>query len=302
MIDLAFHLASFPFPSHFLPPLPARLGSIERAKLAQNRHMSVNISYGTSWWDLVPDNSQDASLQVVHLPDPPTGSAESGTWGSRLGRTGAQAGSARTAWTVQKYEYALASAKCLEICLLYLQIRADSTSGLSFLPLDGLSIAIGICRCSDAARAIHERLGHLSRSSNANLASMLQSTFTLRENLVADATNYAEEAERTALTELGPRLGQCASNLLTLVYAQSKTLNREVVASHGTGASFQVKSAVSEFASCIVPSLEHTQIESTGIGCYLDDGDGASPENEFIKAVAKHVREELDRLSKGLAM
>jgi hypothetical protein len=105
--------------------------------------------------------------------------------------------------------------------------------------------------------------------------------------------SHAEEAERCALQILGPSLGRNASNLLTLAFAQSKNLEREFVARHGTA--LQIQSAVNEFTSCVMPALEHTQIESKGIGC-----DGTSANHEFNKTVARELRVELESLSRGL--
>ena len=285
-IDLAFHLAEYPFPGHLLPSVPMRLTSMERAKLSQNTHVSITVSQGSSWWDLlVADDAQGS--QSIHLPDPPTGSGSGSTWGSGLGRR--SSGNHGT-WTAEKYDHAIAAARCLETCLLYLQIRAE---GSASLPLDGLAIAKGICRCSDAARSISERLDYLGHSTTADIASRM-SSFSMS---VPDSRNHSEEAERHALQVLGPSLARNASNLLTLAHSQSKNLKREFVARHGTGTSLQIKNVVNEFYACIMPALEHTQIESTGIGC---GGEGTSANNEFNKTVAKELREELESLSRGL--
>ena len=279
-IDLAFHLAEYPFPGPLLPSIPTRLASMERAKLSQNTHVSISVSRGSSWWNLLSDVDTQAS-QSIHLPDPPTGLGSGSAWGSRFG---INSGSSNGAWTVEKYDHAIAAAKCLEACLLYLEIRAE---GSSTLPLDGLSLSKGICRCSDAARSISERLD-LGHSNVADVASRMSASL----NAQSLPANHAEEAERCALQILGPGLGRNASNLLTLAYAQSKNLEREFVARHGTGTSLQIQSAVNEFTSCIMPALEHTQIESKGIGCAAN--------HEFNKTVARELRDELESLSRGL--
>ena len=285
-IDLAFHLAEYPFPGHLLPSVPMRLSSMERAKLSQNSRVSISVRQGSSWWDLLANADAQAS-QSLHLPDPPTGSGSGSSWGSRIGRISS---GSHGAWTAEKYDYAIAAARCLGTCLLYLQIRAE---GSASLPLDGLAISKGICRCSDAARSISERLDYLGHSSTADVASRM-SSFSIA---APDATNYSEEAERHALQILGPTLARNASNLLTLAHAQSKNLKREFVARHGTGTSLQIKNVVNEFSACIIPALEHTQIETTGIGC---GGEGTSANNEFNKTVARELREELESLSRGL--
>jgi len=286
-IDLAFHLAEFPFPGQYLPSVPMQLASIERAKLSQNTHVSIVVSQGSSWWDLLAPNAHTQGPQPIHLPDPPSGSGSGSTWGSRFGRN---SGGSHGTWTAEKYDYAIAAARCLETCLLYLQIRAESSN---LLLLDGLSISKGLCRCSDAARSISERLEYLGHSNTADVAPRM-SSFSLS---TPDTTNHSEEAERYALQTIGPSLGRNASNLLTLAHAQSKNLKREFVARHGTGTSLQIKNAVNEFTACIMPALEHTQIESTGIGC---GGEGTSASNEFNKTVARKLREELESLSRGL--
>jgi hypothetical protein len=113
----------------------------------------------------------------------------------------------------------------------------------------------------------------------------------------SNTRNHSEEAERNALQDLGPSLARNASKLLTLAHSQSKNLKREFVARHGTGTSLQIKNVINEFSACIIPALEHTQIESTGIGC---GGEGTSANNEFNKTVARELREELESLSRGL--
>lgn len=285
-IDLAFHLAEYPFPGHLLPSVPMRLTSMERAKLSQNTHVSISVSQGSSWWDLLATSDAQGS-QSIHLPDPPTGSGSGSTWGSGIGLS--RSGNHGT-WTAEKYYHAIAAARCLETCLLYLQIRAE---GSVSLPLDGLSIAKGICRCSDAARSISERLDYLGHSTTTDIASRM-SSFSMS---ASNTRNHSEEAERTALQVLGPSLARNASKLLTLAHSQSKNLKREFVARHGTGTSLQIKNVINEFSACIIPALEHTQIESTGIGC---GGEGTSANNEFNKTVARELREELESLSRGL--
>jgi hypothetical protein len=135
-------------------------------------------------------------------------------------------------------------------------------------------------------------LEYLGHSNAADVASRM-SAFSLNGQILP--ASHAEEAERCALQILGPSLGRNASNLLTLAFAQSKNLEREFVARHGTGTSLQIQSAVNEFTSCVMPALEHTQIESKGIGC-----DGTSANHEFNKIVARELREELESLSRGL--
>lgn len=298
VVDLTSHLSEFPFPAHLLPHLPARLEAVERTKLSRTKYLSMNVSNGTSWWDLLPPDNSAFGLDALILPNPPAGSTkQTGLW-SGLSRSGHDMANEKKEWTEQKYEYALASARCLEICLMYLQCRSiDTRSSLNMILLDGVAIAKGLCRCSDALRGIHDRLTQLRQSEGTDLTTMIHNAFSMSDKVTSTVSNYAEKVEREAFLSLCPSLAGSVSILLHLASVYTKKLTADYVTAHGTGNEMQIKNEIGEFMDCILPAFEHTQIETAGI---VGIGDSSmSYEDSFNKALAKQVRDELNRLSRG---
>lgn len=275
IIDLAYHVSEYPFPGRLLPPLPPGLRNIERVRAAHKQHIS-EVGESRSWWDSI-----QISGEAILLPDPPTGSADAGICKWLQDRT-EHKNSCK--WSDEMYQHAISAANCLQFCLQYLNNRSKSVN----LSLDIIAICKGLCRCSDAARAIEERL-------NATQSSQVEISSLLNGASIVDRTqppNRSFQIENSALLTLGPSLNHCASNLLLLMdYVVFSSVQME--AAH-------LEEVQGEILGSIMPSLEHTQIESMGIGCTKTSDEEDGKHTNFDKAISKHIREHLVPMSQSV--
>uniref|UniRef100_A0A7S4I8C0 Uncharacterized protein n=1 Tax=Odontella aurita TaxID=265563 RepID=A0A7S4I8C0_9STRA len=311
--ELAYHLSEFPFPSRLLPPLPVGLSAVERARASRNTSAHAHTvafaggGEGGSWWDDAANGTTavgSSGSRSIVLPDPPTGSASTDgrRWPTATG--GPQDPSVPTAdsWSEEKYGLAITAARCLESCLLYLTSRAEQTSS-STIPLDSIALSKGLCRCSDAARAIGERLRGLQISRDAEIADMMRgASLSMTKSHRRGSNGTTAAIEIAPLLVLGPIFGRCASNVLLLLEgALSRHVETVAAGGRGTGRrrgpSALPAGAGEELVRAISPAMEHTQIETLGIRCIgaLDSG-----VDDFARNVAKSIGAALEQISRSM--
>uniref|UniRef100_A0A7S4W5F5 Uncharacterized protein n=1 Tax=Ditylum brightwellii TaxID=49249 RepID=A0A7S4W5F5_9STRA len=307
VLDLACHLSEYPFPSQLVPPFPTRLRDVERSRMAKMRHLSVNTSEGRCWWDLIPCDegpSNSAQNGVIafstreqfSLPDPPTGSADAGRW--RRKNTGR--GDYRSGWSEEKYALAISSAEVNESCLAFLKSRAmvalSNSAPLDFY-LNGVAIAKGLCRCSDAARAIQDRINFMYGTTGEREMNMMMDDNAVMDtgNQNTPSTFQVNRIERASLKSLGVLLGRCAESLLILASLQLRLFVRGFVSSEKRVVGDIAKERIDEFALALLPALEHTEIETMGVGCKAM-ATGDNEKADLSKNIAQNLREELERL------
>lgn len=237
VIDFGLHIASFPFPSSFLPPLPKALIDLERLILSRQRQVTVNVE--KSWWDRLPQDEQKS----VRLPNPP-GRNNSYSDTSLFSQNG---NNIDHSWSEEKYSFSISAASSLELALIFLKRRLKS-SGL--LAIDGIALAKGICRCTDIANAIGNHLASSGSSSSLTKKSRLEEYYD--ESLAL----HAKQVEEDALSTLGPILGRCSESLLTIASLYLRSLNDDQ--QNSPHASHR---ALVDFGSAIKMALDHTQIE-----------------------------------------
>jgi hypothetical protein len=245
ILRLACHLSAFPFPQHLLPPLPMDLLNIEKIHASMN-NVAFSLRNESTWWD----NLAETKLPVSYLmPSPPTGSFDVVT--QQNGRA------ADTTWSEREYQYAISSAKFLEVSIMFLLCRMHFVAqrDMSTFSIDAVAIAKGICRCSDASRAIQDRLNIISRP-EADMTKMLDASHIINESPRDQQLSQALILEREYLLQLGSSLGECAEKLVCLSLQEARRMSSKPENSREWA----------YFIRAMTPALDHTEIE-TKVSC-----------------------------------
>jgi len=284
ILCLTYQLSAYPFPNPLLPPLPMGLVQVEKIHSSQMRNISVNIASEKTWWDSIPIfNPND-----LPLPNPSTGSADAAIY--------QRSSLSQTAWSEGKYKLANSSAKCLEVSIMFLMSRVhffNQKNAFKF-SFDAVAIAKGLCRCSDASRAIEERLHVMKSHPEDNITKMLNASHVFDRSLGYNVSeSHAMELERNYLVELGSSLGNCAEKLTCLALQDARRMMANLTSMSESGSSYnQSTQELAYFCGAITPALEHTQIETKGVGCAFTDND-----KDSSKAMAQALRKELEKMT-----
>ena len=130
VIELSLHLARYPFPIHFLDPLPNQIWTMRRQK-GESNYQSENC-----WWDFVPSISEGPRIV---LPGPYFGFHDSHF---QIGE--------EHIWSEDLYSYAVKGGEDALLGLMYV-IRYIEVFESS-LKIESLSLSIALCRVCDAAK------------------------------------------------------------------------------------------------------------------------------------------------------
>jgi len=283
VLRIACQISAFPFPSHLLPPLPIELINVEKIHASQMKNITINLGNESTWWDNIPDSASKG----LPLPSPPTGSFDVQQ------RFSSDQYGTDSIWSEGKYQYATSSAKCLEMSILFLISRVHFVAqrDLSTFCIDAVAIAKGVCRCSDASRAIQDRLNVLSRP-ETDMTKMLDSSNVMDESSQRDQLplSHALNLEREYLFQLGCTLGQCAEKLVCLALQDARRMatRSSLSSSVSTSESFH---EWAYFIRAMTPALDHTEMETKGVGCAFS-GESA----EGSKSMAQALRQEMDKM------
>jgi len=277
VLRIACRLSAFPFPSRILPPLPLELINVEKIHTSQMRNITINLGNESTWWDNIPDSAKNS----MPLPTPPTGSFDLQRFSSDQNGTGF------IPWTERKYQYAISSAKCLETSTLFLikRVHFVTQRDVSTFCIDAVAIAKGVCRCSDASRAIEDRLNVLSRP-ETDITKMLDFSHVDKSRWDYPLS-HALKLEREYLLQLGSCLGQCAEKLVCLAIQDA----RRMAAIRSQSPSGIPKSEWAYFVGAMAPALDHTEMENKGVGCAFDD-----ERSEGSIHMARALRQELEKM------
>jgi len=72
IMDLAFHIGQYPFPSQYLAPFPNALRDAQHTRINRLKNVDVHLRTDKCWWDLIIFEEE----HVTTLPDPPFGSSD----------------------------------------------------------------------------------------------------------------------------------------------------------------------------------------------------------------------------------
>jgi hypothetical protein len=269
VLSIAYKLSAFPFPSELLPPLPIGLINVEKIHASQMKTIATNSVNAPIWWDKVSDAG-------APLPTPPTGSSDAGvlhrynSFNNRPGST----------FSEGKYHQAIASAKCLDVSLMFLLSRVAIVSKrkMDTFSVDSVAIAKGLCRCADASRAIEDRLASMKSHPEEDITTLLKSSL-LAPNSKGDQS-FQLQLEKEYLLELGSCLGRCAEKLVSLALQDARRMSE-----------YKNDQEWAYFVGAMTPALDHTQVETKGVGCLFDD---AIVEKNRLNAQA--LRQEIENM------
>jgi len=272
VLSVTYHLSAFPFPNDLLPPLPIGLINVEKIHASEMKTVVTSLTVVNTWWDNVPDSG-------APLPTPPTGSSDAGvlhrynTYNSRAGST----------FSEGKYQHAVKSAKCLDVALMVLLSRVAFVAkrNTGTFSVDAVAIAKGLCRCSDASRAIEDRLASMKSHPEEDITTLLSSTI-VNPNSQGDQRLLSQslQLEKEYLVEVGSCLGQCAEKLISLALQDARRMSE-----------YANDQEWAYFIGAMTPALDHTQVESKGVGCLFDDTN-----TEASKLNAQALRQELEKM------
>jgi hypothetical protein len=252
--------------------------NVEDLHSAQMKNIAVDSGNQSTWWDAISDQGQP-------LPRPPTGSLDVV---ARQGFTSYQYGK-DSKWSSGKYEYALSSSRCLDTSIMFLISRVHYAA-LRDMPtiscIDAVAISKGICRCSDASRAIQDRLKALSRPEE-DITKMLGASNVLNVSGSNQPLSKSLDVEREYLSQLGSSLGRCAEKMVCLALQEA----RRLLSGASSISQGDTRDQWAYFIVAMAPALDHTEIDTKGVGCVFD-GEGA----DISKAMAQALRQELDKM------
>ena len=272
VLSITYHLSAFPFPSELLPPLPIGLINVEKIHASQMKTVATSLSVVSTWWDKVPDSG-------APLPTPPTGSSDAGV----LQRYSAFNNRPGSTFSEGRYQYAIESAKCLDVALMFLLNRVAFVAkrNTGTFSVDAVAIAKGLCRCSDASRAIEDRLASMKSHPEEDITTLLGSS-VVNPNSQGDHRLLSQslQLEKEYLFEVGSYLGQCAEKLISLALQDARRMS-----------DYENDQEWAYFVGAITPALDHTQVESKGVGCLFDNTN-----TEASKLNAQALRQELEKM------
>jgi hypothetical protein len=272
VLSIAYHLSAFPFPNELLPPLPIGLINVEKIHASQMKTVATSMSVASTWWDNVPDSG-------APLPTPPTGSSDAGVL-QRYNTYNSKAGST---FSEGKYLHAVKSAKCLDVALMVLLSRVAFVAkrNTGTFSVDAVAIAKGLCRCSDASRAIEDRLASMKSHPEEDITTLLNSSL-VNPNSQGEQRLLSQslQLEKEYLVEVGSCLGKCAEKLISLALQDARRMTE-----------YENDQEWAYFVGAMTPALDHTQVESKGVGCLFDDTN-----TEASKLNAQALRQELEKM------
>ena len=277
------NLSTSPFPSRILPPLPMELVNMEAKYASEIKLITINSTKESTWWDNIQDVTSDE--EGLPMPIPPTGSFSVLT---QQNFSSYQQSADAAAWSERKYELAAASAKCLELSLsiLICRVKFVSLREVSTFSVDAVAIAKGVCRCSDASRAIQDRLGRFKSHPEEDIVTKLDASHVRNDTSVGiSSLSQALELERDYLIQLGTSMGKCTEKMICLAL-----LDAQRMATRSSHTSMHDIRQWEYFSEALTPALDHTEIEMKGVGCAVG-GD-----TEASMAMAQGLRREIDRI------
>jgi hypothetical protein len=283
---LSSNLSNSPFPSRLLSPLPMELVNVEAKYTSEIKLININSTKESTWWDNIQDVTGDE--EGLPMPIPPTSSFSVLT--QQNFSSFQQSADATAAWSERKYELSIASAKCLELSLsiLICRVKFVSSRELSTFSVDAVAIAKGVCRCSDASRAIQDRLGRFKSHPEENIVTMLDASHVRNDTGLGWRPSLSQtiEVERDYLIRLGTSMGQCTEKLITLALLDAQ---RMVTRSSHSPMPEYIRQW-EYFSEALTPALDHTEIELKGVGCAVGGDTKAS------MALAQGLRRVIDRM------
>jgi len=127
-----------------------------------------------------------------------------------------------------------------------------------------------------------------------NITKMLNASHVFDRSLGYNVSeSHAMELERNYLVELGSSLGNCAEKLTCLALQDARRMMANLTSMSESGSSYnQSTQELAYFCGAITPALEHTQIETKGVGCAFTDND-----KDSSKAMAQALRKELEKMT-----
>ncbi|KAL3775657.1 hypothetical protein ACHAW5_008127 [Stephanodiscus triporus] len=287
VLRITCRLSAFPFPSHLLPPLPMGLINVEAMYASQMKNISINTGSESSWWDNIPDIATKGGQP---LPVPPTGSFDVST---QQKFSSYQYGT-ESAWSERNYEFAISSARCLEssISILISRVNFVSQRDLSTFSIDAVAIAKGVCRCSDASRAIQDRLVRLKSHPEEDITKMLDASHVMNDwRVERPPLSRALMLERDYLVRLGISLGRCAEKLVCLALLDA--LRMAARSPYASKPEYTHQWAY--FIGALTPALDHTEMETKGIGC------ASGYDVEASMTMARGLRREMEKMRINMA-
>jgi len=254
--DFAYHIAAYPLPISVLPRLPKELLTLEQQQQQQLfQYGQITAPANHCWWDsLTTSDREQLSLPYPFASLPPTsyfgGCNTSHSFATNTNH-------ASNSWTQEKYSYAIAAMKSLENVLLFLKQRVTSSS--SWIRLDGISIAKGLCRCVELCRNIQR-----------------YSDSTAVNTINAESTEPWKRIEYDSLISLGSVLKRCSNILLVIIdtYLRSQLLENKTILTKADSMRAYIndmkkpniiKTSLDDFSKPISLVLTHLQIEIIGI-------------------------------------
>lgn len=295
VVDLAFHIAEYPFPPRYLTPLPYKLVEIQRFRLSQSKRIKVTPNHGRCWWDLIQqDNDGPTAHDYLILPDPPIRLVDSCS-GITFEETDGNNKVKR--WSDKMYNHATSAARCLDICLMFLLNNACNLG--KCLKLDNIAIGKSLCRTADVTRAIEDKLRQFRYSKYSRVTKMLKSTYFFGNSDDPVAfENELRNIECKLLEKLGFILGCCVEKFLDLSLVHLHSLSCESSDILSQPLVNKDEYSLKEFSSVILAALDHTQIEFMGIGCIdVNVKVEADKSASFSKGLANILREGVYRVS-----
>ena len=272
VLSMTYLLSAFPFPSELLPPLPIGLINVEKIHTSQMKTVAPIVTAVSTWWDKVSDFG-------APLPTPPTGSSDAAV----LHRYNAFDIKPGSTFSEGKYQCAINAAKCLDVALMFLLSRVTFVAkrDVDFFSVDAVAVAKGLCRFLDASRAVEDRLISMKTHPEDDITTLMSSSI-VNPNSFGDQRLLSEslQLEKEYLYEVGSCLGKCAEKLINLALQDARRMS-----SHTNDQEWAY------FVGAITPALDHTQVESKGVGCLFDDTN-----NEASKLNAQALRQELDKM------
>jgi len=182
LIDLSFHLATYPLPTRFLARLPntIRAARLNHQRQYQHQYQSAHSQSEKCWWDAAEAEGGDEII----VPDPVTKISP---------MMGFTAQVEISNWSIRKYETACSAAQLLDLCLLYLTKQGRESE----ITADALSIASALYQCSNIIKITSARLAKLKGDCESKLSNMFSSLMDSDSDFAR--VNQINEAEKNVL-------------------------------------------------------------------------------------------------------
>lgn len=135
------------------------------------------------------------------------------------------------------------------------------------------------------SQAIEDRLNKLRARPEEDITQMMDASSVVNNSRTDQPLSHALKLERDYLVELGSLLGRCAEKLVCLALQDARRMSKVSSPVHEAARQWAY------FVGALTPALDHTEIESKGVGCSFAGGSA-----ESAMAMAQALRQEMKKV------